>query len=221
MRDLQNESIDAIADEKARGLSEHATQSAFNLFHTKEFRQHAGFVKLSQAEQDRIFNELVCAYVTLAMLLLDAPDLHSRQEFGGYLEQLKKKIPEALVTLLNEFGVDARFHSDWLRLIEMRYEEYAKDQHEVRKAAMELESADKTLDEKSLTKIQMLAPVQSVAIGCHHHICRGRTKGKDELFKVLLNDLSKFYVILRVSLEGKKITLATKVRAKMTLWLGI
>ena len=51
------------------------------------------------------------------------------------------------------------------------------------------------------SKIQLLVPVQAVAVGCHHHNCRGATEGRDELFKVTLRWLSKLYLELRVGLE--------------------
>ena len=59
----------------------------------------------------------------------------------------------------------------------MRYEEYARDRHSVRAAAMQIESAEKDLDLNDLSNIQLVLPVQAVAIGCHAHICRGQTDG--------------------------------------------
>ena len=71
---------------------------------------------------------------------------------------------------------------------------------------MQIDSAEKELDLKDLSKIQMLVPVQAVAIGCHHHICRGNTTGLDEVFKLTLKSLSMFYVEVRLRLEGGPIT---------------
>ena len=82
-------------------------------------------------------------------------------------------------------------------------------------AAMQIESSEKRLDLDDLSKIQMLVPVQAAAIGCHHHICRGETAGRDELFKLTLSSLSGFYAAIRVRLEGGKITLFMKVRGKL------
>ena len=55
-------------------------------------------------------------------------------------------------------------------------------------------------------------PVQAVAIGCHNHLCRGNAAGQDDLFKRILNSLSKFYVEFRIRLEGGKITPLTRAR---------
>jgi len=80
---------------------------------------------------------------------------------------------------------------------------------------MQIESSEKGLDIDGLSKIQMLVPVQAVAIGCHHHICPSCTKGRDKLFKLTLNSLSKFYVEIRVRFEGGEITPLTRARVAL------
>jgi len=204
-----------MAEVMAADLSQAAAASAYQLFCDKQFRRMAGFERLSQVEQDRIFNELVVAFLALIMLLLEAPDLRAPRELRNYLAELNTRIPEAYVEHLKSLGVDPDHLRDWEKLISMRYEEYARDKHEVRGAAMQIESAEKTLDLDSLSKIQLLVPVQAVSIGCHHHICRGNTAGRDELFKQILKSLSRFYVELRIRLEGGKITPLTRVRVAL------
>jgi len=204
-----------MAEVTAADLSQAAAASAYQLFCDKQFRRMAGFERLSQVEQDRIFNELVVAFLALIMLLLEAPDLRVPRELRNYLAELNTRIPEAYVEHLKSLGVDPDHLRDWEKLISMRYEEYARDRHEVRGAAMQIESAEKTLDLDSLSKIQLLVPVQAVSIGCHHHICRGNTAGRDELFKQILKSLSRFYVELRIRLEGGKITPLTRVRVAL------
>ncbi|HUK40177.1 MAG TPA: hypothetical protein VLX11_04010 [Candidatus Acidoferrales bacterium] len=209
------ESLDQMAEATTANLAQAAADRAYELFCDKEFRRLASFDRLDQGEQDRIFNELVIAFLVLIMLLLEAPDLQVAGEFRSYLAGLNKRIAGAYVENLKTLGVDARHRSDWEKLISMRYEEYARDKHEVRGAAMKIESAQKPLDLDSLSKIQLLVPVQAVSIGCHHHICRGNTEGQDELFKQILKTLSKFYVELRIRLEGGKITPLTRVRVAL------
>jgi hypothetical protein len=209
------ESLDQMAEATAAGLSQAAAASAHELFCGKEFRRMAGFERLSQAEQDRIFNELVVAFLVLIMLLLEAPDLRVPRELRNYLAGLDKRISAAHVEHLRTLGVEADHLRDWEKLISMRYEEYARDKHEVRGAAMKIESAEKRLDLDGLSRIQLLVPVQAVSIGCHHHICRGNTDGQDDLFKQILKSLSKFYVELRIRLEGGKITPLTRARVAL------
>jgi len=209
------ESLDQMADATAAGLTEAAAGSAFQLFRDKQFRRLAGFEQLSQTEQDRIFNELVVAFLALIMLLLEAPDLHVARELQDYFAGLNKRIPKTYVDRLKTLGVETNHLRDWEKLIDMRYEEYARDKHDVRAAAMQIESLEKGLDSDGLSKIQMLVPMQAVAIGCHHHICRGDTEGRDDLFKFTLKSLSRFYVELRVRLEGGRITPITRARVAL------
>ena len=209
------ESLDQMADTTAAGLVKVAAHQAFELFRNKDFRRLANFDILSQVEQDRIFNELVVSYVVLVILVLEAPDLRVPGEFRDYLRALKEKIPTAHVDYLRTLGMETEHLRDWGKLIDLRYEEYAKDRHEVRAAAMELESSEKALDLDDLSKIQMLVPVQTVAIGCHDHVCRGQTKGRDDLFKLTLGSLSRFYVDIRIQLEGGKVTPLTRARVAL------
>jgi hypothetical protein len=207
----QFESLDHMAKETAAALGRAASRSAFQLFQDTQFRQLAGFEQLRQVDQDRIFNELVVAYLVLIMLILEAPDLRVATEFRDYLSKLNQKIPKAHLDYLRESGVKTKYLRDWKKLINMRYREYARDRHDVRAAAMQIESSEKGFNLDDLSKIQMLVPVQAVAIGCHHHICRGETEGRDDLFKLTLKSLSKFYVELRVRFEGGKITPFTRM----------
>jgi hypothetical protein len=201
-----------MAGATAAGLVEAAAHHAFGLFRNNEFRRLAGFDTLDQVEQDRIFNELLVAYLVLIMLVLEAPDLRVPPEFRDHLLGLKELIPKAHIDSLRTLGVESEHLRVWEKLISMRYDEYAKDRHEVRSAAMQIESTEKPLDFDDLSKIQLLVPVQTAAIGCHHHVCRGDTNGRDELFKLTLNSLSRFYLDIRIRLEGGKITFMTRAR---------
>jgi hypothetical protein len=211
----QFESFDQMAETTAAALNEASANYAFQLFRDQGFRRLVNFEILSQVEQDRIFNELVVAYIVLVILVLEAPDLRVPREFKDYLVLLKEKIPKAYLEYLGTLGIGTEHLLNWEKLISLRYDEYARDRHEVRAAAMEVESSEKVLDLDDLSKIQMLVPVQAVAIGCHHHICRGETTGRDELFKLTLRSLSRFYVDIRVRLEGGKITPLTRARLSL------
>jgi hypothetical protein len=208
----QFESLGQMADATATALVQVAAHHAFQLFRDKEFRRLASFDNLNQVEQDRIFNELIAACIVLLILALEAPDLRVPREFRDYLIDLKEKIPKAHTDYLKSLGVETEHLRDWEKLVVLRYDEYAKDRHEVRSAAMQIASSEKALDLGDLSKIQMLVPVQTVAIGCHHHVCRGDTKGRDALFNLTLKSLSRFYGDIRIRLEGGKVTPLTRAR---------
>jgi len=208
-----------MAEETATALVQAAGSSAFHLFKDRQFQRLAGFEQLNQTEQDRIFNELVVAAVVLIMLALEAPDLRVAGDFRKYLSGLIKKISKAHIAYLRSLGVETEHLRLWEKLIAMRYKEYARDKHDVRAAAMQIESSEKGLDLDGLSKIQMLVPVQTVAIGCHHHICRGDTREQDELFKLMLHSLSKFYVEIRSRFEGGRTTPLTRLKVTLKRFL--
>ena len=214
------ESFDQMAEVTASALVKAAAESAFRLFHDKRFRRLARLGRLPQTEQDRIFNELIVGCIVLIMLTLEAPDLRIPEELRDYFTLLEKKIPSAHVDQLRQLGVETEHLQTWKKLIDMRYKEYAKDRHDVRAASMQIASSEKRLDMNGLSRIQILVPVQAVAIGSHHHICRGKTENRDELFKVTLNALSRFYVEIRVRFEGGEITPLKRARVALKKILG-
>lgn len=187
-------------------LDQAASKAAFEFFQDKKFRELVKFNKLEQIEQDRIFNELVLAGIVLLILTFEAPDLRLPDDIKNYYALVKDEIPKAHLDQLRQLGIEKKYLADWDKLINMRYDEYSKDKFEVRKAAMHVKSKEKDLNTKDILNIQMLLPVNTVAIGCHHHICRGKTDGKDLLFKLTLKWLGRFYIEIRVPLEGGKIT---------------
>lgn len=197
----------------AKLLANASASEAFRIFQDKKFRDLAGFSSLDKTGHDRIFNELVLAGLTTLMLLLEAPDLRMDPLFKEFMLEVKEEIPAAYVDQLKELGIEEKYLKDWRRLIAMRYEEYSKDKLKLRNVAMEMEGEN--LTPKNLDNIQLLLPFQTVAIGCHHHICRGKTESKDELFKTTLRWLGNFYVQIRVPLEGGKITFGRKILAKI------
>jgi len=208
----QFESPEQLAGVSAAALAEASAHQAFKMFQNKEYRRSARFDALDQIEHDRIFNELVVAHLVLIMLILEAPDLRVAPEFRDHLARLKVLIPKAYVDNLKTLGVEDEHLQVWEQLISLRYEEYAKDRLEVRSAAMQLEAQEKPLELDDLSRIQLLLPVQAAAIGCHHHVCRGETDGRDELFKLALKALARFYTDVRIHFEGGKITFGMKAR---------
>lgn len=209
---MEFESVEQMADATAESLAQAASGQAFHLFQENKFRHLAKFEQLDQTEHDRIFNELVLAYLIIIMLVHEAPDLRISEEQKEYFKGLNNKIPDAYLNILRDLEIGDKHLKDWKKLIALRYEEYAQDRHEVRAASMKIASSEGRLDMDGLTKIQMIVPVQAVVIGCHHHICRGKTEGYDDLFKVTLRALSRFYVNYRIRIEGGKITFWIRVR---------
>jgi hypothetical protein len=68
-------SAEEVTSETAKALDWAASNYAHGIYWQKEFQRLARLDTLKQAEQDRIFNELVLGCITLIMLSVEAPDL--------------------------------------------------------------------------------------------------------------------------------------------------
>lgn len=203
----------------AAGLDRAAVQWGFQTYWNKKFLKLAGIDNLNQTEKDRIFNELILAGETLIMLTLEAPDLRHDEDFREYLRLIKDQIAEAHIDELKNLGVESVHRKLWKKLINMRYEEYAKSKITAREAMMEYEAKEKELEVKDLEGISLTLPPFTVAVGAHKHIVRGKTKGRELLFKLIMKKLSRFYVQIRIMLEGGKISPVLKARMKIRhLW---
>ncbi len=183
---------------------------AFKLFTNPKFRNLCLFDSISQLEQDRIFNELVIAVITVMMLTCDAPDI--ADEAKDNLQLVKSDLPLGYINQLKQLGIEKKFLKQWKTLIDMRYQEYTQDKSMAREAAFEIESEHGDIDLKKLSEIQMMLPLQTVAIGCHRHICRSKTDDRDELFKMILRWLGEYYVEFRVLAEGKTIHPLSRIK---------
>ena len=192
-----------------------ASEHAFKIFRDNKFRNLLWFSSLSQVEQDRVFNELVVSGICLVMLTMEAPDLQSAPELKEYFQFVRDQMSKAHVNELKNYGSEKKYLKTWEKLIDLRYEEYHKEKLEIRSAALEMDINDGSRE--SLEEIQIMLPVNTIAIGAHRHILRGQTKDKDELFKYLVREFGRLYVQIRLSLEGKKITLWHKILVKLKM----
>lgn len=218
------DSLPKMAKATAAMLDQGAIGFVAKVFNDPKFQKLAEFEKRGQLEKDRIFNELIIAPLTLFMLTLEAPDIRQPEEFRDYLLTVRDEIPKTHVEYLKSLGIEKKHLADWEKLIKMRYEEYRQDKLEARGAMMEFEAGEKGRDLTSvdLEEINLFLPAFTVAVGCHQHICRGKTKGKDELFKYMVENLSRFYTEFRVAVEGGKITPWQKAKVKFRhFWNGL
>ncbi len=195
----------------AHGLVWKAWRQAFKLFRNRKFRELTNFKNLEQVEQDRIFNELSATAILLIIFTLEAPDLRVPSDFKDFIVYLKDEIPKAHIDQLRKLEVEEEYLEIWRKLLDMRYEEYQKDKHKVREAAMEVQSQEATITNDDLSKIQLGLPVETLAIGAFFHIRRGKDNPDDPLFKMLLDWLGWFYLDVRLSVEGVKVPWLKKI----------
>lgn len=205
-------SLNKMTQITAVGLYRMASHMAFSLWQDRTYRLLIDLTKLPQVEQDRIFNELVVAGLTVLMLTLDAPDLRVDKEMKQYYALLRDEIPRAHLSELKRLGIEKKHLKIWKKLIVMRFEEYSQAKLNARSAAMEYESQEKQLTASDLDGIHSYLPPFTVAVGCHKHIFRGKTDGHDLAFKYLMKKLSRFYVPARATIEGHRITPLLRLR---------
>lgn len=205
----------------AATLDQAATGWAFKIYWDKKFLKLAEIDKLEQVEKDRIFNELFLAGICMIMLTLEARDLRQEEDFKDYLLKVRDEIVSAHINQLKDMGVEKEHQKLWKRLINMRYEEYEKDKLTAREAMMEFEAKEngRSLETEDLEGINLTLVPFTVAVGAHKHIVRGKTKDQDLLFKLIMKlimkKLSRFYVEIRIMIEGRKITPVLRARIKL------
>lgn len=199
-------SLEDVAQATADKLAGAAAHFAYQLFSDAAFRKLAWFDQLEQTEQDRIFNELLVSALLLIVFTFEAPDLDVEEEKREYFKLLAECIPQAHLRALRALGVEQEHLDTWDKLIRMRYEEYQQSRVRIRAAAMELEALERELDAQGLDRIALMLPVEVIAIGCHQHVCRSQTEGRDELFKVQLRAFGEFYVHIRLLTLGRRVT---------------
>lgn len=209
-------SLSRMAKITAAGLDKAATQYAFKIYWDKNFLRLAKIDSLDQIEQDRIFNELILACMILIMLTLESPDLNVPREMKDYYLTVKDEIPQAHIEQLKELGIERKHRKLWQKLIKMRYDEYYEDRLKVRDAAMTTEAKEKgELNTKDILDIQMILPVQTVAFDTFAHITQHKTKGNEDLLRFIVRSLGKFYIEIRIPVEGGKITAWKRVMLKL------
>lgn len=210
-------SISKMAQIMAGTLDRAASQNAFQIYRHPKFRELSSLESLEKIEQDRIFNELVVTNIVLLMLSLEANDLRIKEELKDYFLVVKDSLPKAHCNELATLGIEKEYLDIWNKLIKLRYEEYSRNKNEIREASMQFEAKDKELTIKDLEDIQSILPAQTTAFGCFDHICRGKTKGKEELLKFLVRHQGRFYIQMRILLEGVKLPIWKKIEMK-TKW---
>ena len=212
---LRPPSLRKMAHLTAMGLYRMASRTAFSTWNDRMYRSLIGYDALSKTEQDRIFNELVGAGLSVIMLTLDAPDLRVDRDLKEYYALLRDELPRAHLSELKRLGVEKKFLKIWEKLIATRYGEYSEAKLNARSAAMEYESQGKPLTRDDLDGIHLFLPAFTVAVGCHKHIFRGKTEGHDLAFKLLMKKLSRFYVPTRAAIEGH--TISPTIRLRMAV----
>lgn len=171
-----------MEEQIAEKLVEIISNSGFGYWKEAEFRKLVDFENISQTEQDRIFNEIICSGLILAMMILD--DISSNGDLALekkiVLSRVRDTIPDGYLNTLKGFGVERKFVRIWKKLIDLRKNEYFKDLTLAKNETLAAEEFREFPEIK-----HAWARIETIAIDTLHHIRRGKTHVKDQLWRSL------------------------------------
>lgn len=159
--------------EIAKLLTEKIASESFTFFKEPRFRELINFEKISQTEQDRIFNEIVATGIALSVVMFEKlAALAPHEEIRQFYAELQLEMRSYYANWLKELGTPQKFTDLWKQLIKMRTDEYEKDYQ---------------THQKELERDWKKNPWVFVATyGGYHHLRRGKGKSEDPLFKMFL-----------------------------------
>src|SRR5260221_4853491 len=163
-----------------KNLAEVIAGQAFEFWQRKDFRLYVEFDKLSQTEQDRLFNELEVSVIGLFIIHLDSAIEKVDKSFRPVLQMLQREITLGFVDLLSSTGIDKKYVTQWSALIELRLKEYRED---FKIALKESEKLKEFKEDEELRSTWAI--IETITIDGLTHIRRGDMKADDPLLKLL------------------------------------
>lgn len=189
----------------ASQLDQKAVKWGYKTYWNKDFLKLVDIDSLNQTEKDRIFNELILAP---EILIMAACQIWGKEDPGD-------KIAKAHTDFMKEIGVEKQYRKLWVKLIDMRYQEYHQSKNDARVVMIEFDSKEKDVLASDIEEINITLPPFTIAVLCHKHILRSKTKGKELLFKLIFKNLSRFYTDVLMTIGGEKIKSSTKITIKV------
>lgn len=169
----------------AQQITEKITNSSFEIFKDKKFREWVDFDELEQIEQDRIFNELVVSGLSLAILMFRTVRDLTSDEKRAYFHDLQMEMMSYYGNWLMELGAEKEFCNMWKELIQMRCKEYEEDFEEYKKELPDPRKGNPW--------------ISVVAFGGYRHIRRGKTDEKDPLFLFITRWVKELAILISKS----------------------
>lgn len=158
----------------ANALVQYALKRGFRTFRNRSFRASVQFHTLDQVEQDRMFNELVASNLVLIMLMLDTFAKLSNRGMQEYIRQLCNAIPLRFAETLRKTGVADEHTRTWLKLLDLRRDEYEEQRLSARSSLPEFGEGNPWM--------------RVVGVGCLFHIRRGKPDTSDPLLTLCMED---------------------------------
>lgn len=171
----------------ARRLTEKASRKAFRLYSDPIFRAGVSFDTLETTEQDRVFNELVVANLTLEILMMETFAKYATGEKKEWACTTSLEIPRQYIESLRNLSIKDEYLDIWKKLISLRQDEYEQIRLEHRGHFPELGEGNPW--------------VRVVAVGCLFHIRRAKDVPDDPLFPLILKQAITIANLTRRSIQ--------------------
>ncbi len=180
---MEDKQLEELYQQMGAGLANVVAQTSFMLYQKEDFRKMVTFDKISQTEQDRIFNELQVSFLGLLVLYLENLDFEIKDAKVSISPKLlRDSLVEGFLNIFKEIGIEEKFIKLWDQLIEMRLKEYHEDYQLLTKETKGMEQFKK--EGEGIHKKWLR--VETITLDCLSHIRRGKLKPKDPLRKCLL-----------------------------------
>lgn len=146
------------------------SELSFSFWQSKDFKTLVKFEKISQTEQDRIFNELLLTGLGLLRLYR----VQTRRK------EIEEETVDQFLDMYKKLGIGKAFIKQWEGLISMRFKEYSEHY------PYALESSKDWKEFKNNIKLQRTwTRVETLSIDGWTHIRAGKTDEKDPLWRLV------------------------------------
>ena len=172
---MKDEEISLIK-KSGENLANVVSETSFELWQTEEFKQMVNFDKISQLEQNRIFNELLLTALGLFFLHLDhVLKISQTKNQKQLFKLLQTELYKGFINMFVKLGIEQKFIDEWKYLVGIRIEEYRKNF----KGTYEYSQDIKEMSNEKLKIIW--CRVETMVISGVSHIRRGKFEEGDLL----------------------------------------
>ncbi len=182
MKKTEQTTDQQVIKRAGKGLAGIVAQISFKLWSEEAFRELIDFDKISQTEQDRIFNEIEVTFLGLFNLyLINLRAQVPKEDHPEMLTDLQVALKEGFLSIYEEMSLPEIFVKQWRTLIDMRFSEYETD------FKLFLEESEKIdqLSSKDISLKLKWARVETITMDGWSHIRRGDIDEADLLRKYL------------------------------------
>lgn len=152
------------------------------MFHGSAMRKRLNFDNASEEEQNRFFNEFMVSYFVMLLLLVEKRRQLIEEPYEReYLRVLREALPKCYVAWIASLGIAKENVETWRKVVDLRYDEYAKDQYEWRSMMFE--------HRPNISEYPEVIMFQTISFGLYYHLRKGKTDTRDKLYNLIQDQM--------------------------------